>query len=217
MMLSGASTCISYAFVNLLNVTAWKKTGLQKLVVLAVMQKHRPFLKLVPYTFVTPEILNWNELGLILVQSVNQIKLLPFFGLFDISPIIRNCCGLMKQSTRAELDGKMLEIITAVEDQNTREAIRELAVRFKEKSESDEKSFAKFEILKQDINERPREQKRYLSKDTVIIKNLPFDARDLTNLFVNIQKFFKEFLKNWCLWVGAKSLSYYSLSHWAAW
>ena len=101
----------------------------------------------------------------------------------------------MEQSTRVELDGKMLEIINAVEDKNTRDAIRELAVRFKEKSELDEKRFAKLENLTRDINERLREQERYSSKDSVIIKNPPFDARDSTNLFVNIQKFFKEFLK----------------------
>ena len=76
----------------------------------------------------------------------------------------------MEQSTRVEMDGKMMEIINAVEDKNTREAIKELAVRFKEKSELDEKSFAKLENLTRDINERLREQERYSSKDSVIIK-----------------------------------------------
>ena len=55
--------------------------------------------------------------------------------------------GMMEQSTRVELDGKMLEIINAVEDQNTRDVIRELAVIFKEKSELDEKRFAKVGML----------------------------------------------------------------------
>ena len=100
----------------------------------------------------------------------------------------------MEQSTRVELDDKMLEIINAVEDKNTRDAIKELAIRFKEKSELD-KRFAKLENRTRDKNERLREQERYSSKDSVIIKNPPFDARDLTNLFVKIQKFFKEFLK----------------------
>ena len=98
----------------------------------------------------------------------------------------------MEQSTRVELDGKMLDIINAVE--NTRDAIRELAVRFKEKLELDEKRFANFENLMRDINERLREQERYSSKDSVTMKNPPFDTRDSTNLFVNIQKIFKEFL-----------------------
>ena len=101
----------------------------------------------------------------------------------------------MEQSTRVELDGKMMEIINAVEDQNTREAIKELAVRFKERSEIDKKRFAKLNNLTGDINERFREQERYSSKDSVIIKNPPFDARNSTNLFVNIKKFSKEFLK----------------------
>ena len=63
----------------------------------------------------------------------------------------------MEQSTRVELDVKMMEIINAVEDKNTREAIKELAVRFKEKSELDEKRVAKLENLTRDINERLRE------------------------------------------------------------
>ena len=67
----------------------------------------------------------------------------------------------MEQSTRVELDDKMLEIIKAVEYRNTRDAIRELAVRFKEKSELDEKRFAKLENLTGEINERLREQERY--------------------------------------------------------
>ena len=101
----------------------------------------------------------------------------------------------MEQGRRVELNGKMLEIINALEDQNTRDAIWELAVRFKEKSDLDEKRFAKIKNQTLVIKERLREQERYSSKDSLTIKNPPFDARDSTNLFVNIQKFFKEFLK----------------------
>ena len=96
----------------------------------------------------------------------------------------------MEQSTRVELDDKMLKIINAVEDKNTRDAIRELAVRFKEKSQLDKNRFAKLENHTRDINERLREQERYSSKDSGNIKNPLFDARDSTNLFVNIQKNF---------------------------
>ena len=78
----------------------------------------------------------------------------------------------MEQSTRIELDGKMLNIINAVENQKTRDAIMELAVRFNPKSELDEKRSANFENLTRDINLKLREQERYSSKDSVIIKKI---------------------------------------------
>ena len=101
-----------------------------------------------------------------------------------------NGCG--KNQCDVDQDPELQEIFDAVKDEAIKKALMELSVRFRKKQIEDNESFEQIFNLYNDINDRLREQERYSSKDSLVIKNPPFKLRDSENLFMN---FFHEYLK----------------------
>ena len=75
------------------------------------------------------------------------------------------------------IDEKLQRLIDGVEEWNTKLVLQEMAVRFRNKEIQDEERFETFKNLNGDIENRLREQENYSSKDSVIIRNPPFDAQ----------------------------------------
>ena len=80
--------------------------------------------------------------------------------------------------------------------EESRKALQKMAVIFNEKSIEVDARYAYLQNFIADINERFHEVKRYSSKDSLIIKKTPFDARKMgtEELFENNKKFSKNFL-----------------------
>ena len=93
------------------------------------------------------------------------------------------------------VDEELQRLIDGVKDENTKLVLQQMAVRFRNKEIQDEERFETLKNLYDDIENRLREQEKYSSKDSVIIRNPPFDARDSVKLFDNIKWFCKIYLK----------------------
>ena len=102
----------------------------------------------------------------------------------------------MECDVNLEVDKELPSGIDDVPCEESRKALRKMAVIFNEKSIEDDARYAHFQNFFADINERFHEQKRYSSKDSHIIKKTPFDARKMgtEELFENNKKFSKNFL-----------------------
>ena len=103
--------------------------------------------------------------------------------------------GCEENQCDEDLDPELQNIIDAVQDEANKKALMELAVRFRKTQIEDNERFDQIFDLYNGINERLREQERYSSKDSLVIKNPPFNSRDSENLFVNLKTFFHEYLK----------------------
>ena len=103
--------------------------------------------------------------------------------------------GCEENQCDVDLDPELQNIIEAVQDEATKKALMDLAVRFRKKQIQDNERFDQIFNLYNDINDRLREQERYSSKDSLVIKNPPFNSRDSENLFMNLKTFFHEYLK----------------------
>ena len=69
-------------------------------------------------------------------------------------------------------------LLEQVEDVNARAMLRHLAVRLAETAISDHKRFDELSKFSQQIEGKLRVQGKYSSKDSIIIRNPPFDPND---------------------------------------
>ena len=104
-----------------------------------------------------------------------------------------NGCG--ENQCDVDQDPKLQNIIDAVQDEATKKALMDLAVRFRKKQIEDNERFDQIFNLYNEIYDRLREQEKYSSKDSFVIENPPFNSRDSENFFMNLKIFFHEYLK----------------------
>ena len=107
-----------------------------------------------------------------------------------------NSTTSMECDVYLEVDKELQSYIDAVPYEESRKALQKMAVIFKEKSIEDDARYAHLQNLVADNNERIHQQEKYSSKDSLIIKNTPFDARKMgtEELFENNKNFCKNFL-----------------------